>query len=85
MFQQSLSKCTASIKTNLILCPGFDDYDYYVVQLREILQSKPDLFSSLKKCSILACPRPPAHFIKKEDNPLDFSFLLPPSRINQRY
>lgn len=59
-----------------------DDHDYYVVELREILKRKPDLFISLKKYYILASPRPPAHFIKKENNPLDSRFLLPPSRIN---
>lgn len=59
-----------------------DDHDYYVVEIREILKRKQGLFSSLKQYCILARPRPPAHFIKKENNPLDSCLLVPPSRIN---
>lgn len=81
MFQQSLSKCTARIKTCIMSC--IDDHDYYVVELREIPKRKQGLFSSLKKYCILASPRPPAHFIKRENNPLGSSNRkLPPSGIN---
>jgi len=64
MFQQSLSKHTAGIKTSII--SQVDDHDYYIVELRAVLKRKQGLFSSLKKYYILASQRPPARFVEKK-------------------